>query len=73
MKYFSNATLFIGVLVLVQGAIAFYLRLNIFTGTRYGPSLMPVYIMFSGVGVCLMGLTLRVILDRTKSSDSKDD
>jgi hypothetical protein len=63
LKYLSYVILILGMLVLLQGAIAFYFRINIFTGTRYGPSLMPIYIIFSGIGVCVLGLIFKSLAD----------
>jgi protein-S-isoprenylcysteine O-methyltransferase Ste14 len=59
----------IGVIILIQGAIAFFLRVNVFTGNRYGPSLTPVYIIFAGVLICLIGLALRTFADLGQKQD----
>ena len=53
-----------GVLALADGAAAFYLRINFLSGTRYGPSLVPVYIIFAGIAVSVVGLALKTVADR---------
>ncbi len=62
-KYLAAGTLFLGTLILVQGVIAFYFRINILTGTQYGFSIMPVYIIFTGVSICVLGLALKTVAD----------
>ncbi|MCX5656607.1 MAG: hypothetical protein NTY65_18375 [Planctomycetota bacterium] len=71
MKYLACGTLILGMVTLVQGAAAFYLRINLFTGIRYGPSLMPVYIIFTGVGVCVAGLAFKTIADRRNQKEQQ--
>jgi protein-S-isoprenylcysteine O-methyltransferase Ste14 len=70
MKRLSSVTLLVGMIVLLQGAIAVYWRVNVFNGTRYGPSLTPVYIILAGILICLIGLTLRTFADRRQRRDS---
>ncbi|MGO9115077.1 MAG: hypothetical protein ACLP9L_38185 [Thermoguttaceae bacterium] len=66
LAWIAYGTLTLGMMTLAQGAAAFYFRVNVLTGTRYGPSLMPIYIIFSGIGVCVVGLTLKTIADWKK-------
>ena len=61
MRYFSNGVLIAGLIVLFQGGVAFFFRFNIITGTRYGPSLIPVYLIFAGIGILVLWLVLRAI------------
>lgn len=73
MRYFSNGVLIAGLIVLFQGAIAFFLRFNFITGTRYGPSLIPVYLIFAGVGILVLWLVLRAIAHSLDASKKKGD
>lgn len=68
MKYVSRAVLVVGLIVLLQGAVAFFLRFNFITGTIYGPSLMPIYIVFTGIGILVLWLALRTIVQSTGTS-----
>jgi len=63
-RYLAYAVLTAGMLILVQGVIAFYFRLNVLTGTRYGASLMPVYLIFWGIGVTVAGLVVKTFAER---------
>jgi ABC-type Fe3+-siderophore transport system permease subunit len=63
-RYIVYTVLALGIILLIQGAIAFYFRVNVLTGTRYGPSLTPVYIILSGVGISVVGLALKTFADR---------
>jgi hypothetical protein len=72
MKSLSSVSTLAGMIVLVQGAIAFYWRINVFSGTQYGPSLTPVYIIFAGILICLIGLTLRTFTDRRQKRGHGD-
>jgi len=75
-KFLAASTLLLGILIVIQGAIAFHFRINILTGTQYGPSLMPVYLIFTGISVCILGLALKTIADwgkmEKRSAGSQD-
>ena len=60
-----------GMLMLTQGVVAFYLRFNFLTGTHYGPSLIPVYIIFTGVGVLVIGFAFKMIADHRNQKEQK--
>ena len=73
MRYFSNGILIAGLIVLFQGAVAFFFRFNFVTGTRYGPSLIPVYLIFAGIGILVLWLVLRAIAHGIEGSKKKGD
>ena len=73
MKYLTNLLLVGGLVVLAQGAVAFFLRFNFITGTRYGPSLTPLYLVFAGIAILVVWLILRTITRAIGTSKKKDD
>ena len=71
MKYLTNLLLVGGLVVLAQGAVAFFLRFNFITGTRYGPSLTPIYLVFAGIGILVLWLILRTVAQTIAESKKK--
>jgi hypothetical protein len=56
----------IGALVLVNGAVSFYFRYNFITQERYGPTLVPIYIIGAGIGILVLGLVANTIAGGSK-------
>lgn len=71
MKYIAFIILIVALLTLTNGAVAFFFRHNLITGTRYGPSLVPIYIIGAGIGLGIVGLSLNTILYRSQGKDEK--
>ncbi|HEY3244346.1 MAG TPA: hypothetical protein VGM03_13450 [Phycisphaerae bacterium] len=68
MKYLTYALMVLGLLILANGAVAFFDRYNFITQERYGPSLTPIYIIGAGILVCLLGLALNTTATGLRSS-----
>ena len=63
MKGLAHAIFVVGMVILANGAVSFFLRYNFVTQKRYGPSLEPVYICGVGIGVLVVGMIVKTIAD----------
>ena len=64
IRYVAYAVMLAGLFELVHGGVAFYFRFNFITGTRYGASFMPLYMVAAGIGICVLGLAIKTYADR---------
>ncbi len=64
VKYIVSTVLIVALATLANGAVAFLFRYNFITQERYGPSLVPVYIIGAGIFLGIVGLTLNTKLPR---------
>ena len=68
MKRVAHGIFAVGLLVLANGAVSFFLRYNFITQKRYGPSLEPIYIIGAGVGILIVGMVIKTIADSLSRS-----
>lgn len=63
-RYLAYAVLTVGVFLLVQGVAMRYLGVNLLQGLQNSTGLTPVYTLFWGVGVCVVGLAIKTFSER---------
>ena len=51
-------------IILAQGAAAFFLGIRFFLGIGNGSGLTSVYHILAGVGICVVGLAFKTLADR---------
>ena len=69
VRYIAYTVLLVALIVLANGAIAFFFRYNFITQGRYGPSLVPIYIIGAGILLGVIGLTLNTKTGRSRQED----
>lgn len=67
VKTITHAVLLLALLTLANGAIAFFFRYNFITQDRYGPSLIPIYIIGVGILLGLIGLAMNTRTGRSST------
>ena len=69
MKYVAYIVLLVALITLANGAVAFFFRYNFITQERYGPSLIPIYIIGAGILLGIIGLALNTRSGGARSGD----
>ena len=63
MKAIAHTLFFVGTILLLNGAVSFFFRYNFITQNKYGPSLIPLYIIGAGIGILVAGMIFKTIGD----------
>ena len=71
MRHVAHVIFGVGLLVMANGAVAFYFRYNFITQQRYGPSLTPIYIIGASIAILVVGLVLKTIADTITKQKAK--
>jgi hypothetical protein len=66
MQTAARVVLLVALLVLANGAVAFFYRYNFITQARYRPSLIPIYIIGAGIAIGLVGLAMNTSISRKR-------
>jgi len=73
MKWVANSVLIVGVPAMIQGAVGFFLRFNLISWQRYGPSLAPVNFIFAGIGICVVAFAVKAIAGKKRRQEAGQD